>query len=426
MIKRYYNNLKEKIYLLAKKYSKKLELDLLYFIKGGFWLGVNQFFSLLKGFILSIVFANWLSKEVFGEYSFVMTVLGIAGIFALPGMGVAVVQAVARGYEGTYFKALKEVFKWSWLGSLLLLGFSIYEYLYGRFSLMIIFLILSSIFPFYSISGFYPNLLNGKKRFDILAKLSSFFNIVSMILIVSVVFFTKSVFWIVVITVLAQILINGYFSLFYVKKFVENNEIDEHSIKFGKSISGAMALSNIANNFDSLIIAYFLGFTDLAIFKIVTLLPNQIKMLANTFTPMLLPKISSQHMTKKDLMKHFKKFFLIVIFLILGYLVIAPFIFKWFYPQYYDYVWLSMVFHMSFISFLSVLPYNYLIKEKKGEFLNKYYNYSAILLIVISPMFIHYYGLIGAISVRIICRLFALVIILFLFFKYGTDNNDSN
>lgn len=418
MVKKHYNNLKDRLYNLAKKYSSKVGLDLPYFIKGGFWLSIGQFFGTLKGFILSIVFTNLLSKEVFGEYSFVMTVLGIAGIFALPGMGVAVVQAVAKGYEGTYFRALKEVFKWSWLGGLLLLCVSVHEYFFGRFNLTLIFLILSSLFPFYSISGFYSALLNGKKRFDILTKLSSFFNIISTILIVAVVFFTESVFWISVITVLVQILINGYFSLFYVKKYVKNNEIDEHSIEFGKNISYSQAFSNIANNFDSLVIAYFLGFSSLAIFKIVTLLPNQIKMLANAFTPMLLPKIASQDLSKKDLMKHFKKFFLVVVFLILIYWVVAPFIFKWFYIQYYDYVWLSMLYHMSFIVMLYILPFNYLIKEKKGDLINKFYNYSAILLIVLSLIGIYFYGLLGAIMARIIHRSFVMVITFLFFFKY--------
>ncbi len=413
-----YKRFEEKIYMLAKKYSKKVGLDLPYFIKGGFWLSVGQFFSLLKGFILSIVFANFLSKEVFGEYSFIMAVLDIAGIFALPGMGVAVIQAVARGYEGTYFKALKEIFKWSWLGSLFLLCFSIYEYLFGRFDLCLIFLILSSLFPFYSISRFYPNFFNGKKKFDVLVKLSSFFNIISTILIVIVVLFTKSAFWIVVVTVTIQILIQGYFSLVYVKKFVENDYVDESSIRFGKSISSSMAFSNIANNFDSLIITYFLGFSDLAIFKIVTLLPNQIKIFANALSPMLLPKMASQNTSKRDLMKYFKKFFLIVIFLILIYLIIAPFIFKWFYPKYYDYVWLSMLFHLSFIVMLYILPFNYLIKEKKGYLINKFYTYSAILLIFLSLIGIYFYGLLGAIMARIIYRVFIVFITFLFFLKY--------
>ncbi|GBF35778.1 hypothetical protein [Methanofervidicoccus abyssi] len=40
------------------------------------------------------------SKESFGEYYFVMTILTLTGIFALPGMGVAIVQSITRGYEG--------------------------------------------------------------------------------------------------------------------------------------------------------------------------------------------------------------------------------------------------------------------------------------------------------------------------------------
>ncbi|AEF95804.1 lipopolysaccharide biosynthesis protein [Methanotorris igneus] len=418
MFKKQYSNLKDKIYKFSKRYSSKVGLDLPYFIKGGFWLSIGQFFGTLKGFILSIVFANFLSKEVFGQYSFIMTILSIATIFALLGMSVAVIQAVAKGYEGTYFRALKEIFKWSWLGSLFLLGFSVYEYLYGWFHLSLIFLILSSIFPFYAISGFYTTLLNGKKRFDILTKLSSLFNIISTILIVLTAYFTESVFWITIITVLIQIVINGYYSMFYVKRFITNNNIDEDSIKFGKSISLSIALSNIANNFDSMIIAYFLSFEELAIFKIVTSIPNQIKILAKTFIPMILPKIASEDLSKRDIMKHLKKFFVVVVFLIVVYLVLAPFIFKWFYPKYYDYVWLSMLFHLSFLSMLYILPYNYLIKEKEARLINKFYTYSSLILILLSFFGIYFYGLLGAIIARIFYRLLVMIITFLFFLKY--------
>ncbi|HIQ39518.1 MAG TPA: polysaccharide biosynthesis protein, partial [Methanothermococcus okinawensis] len=134
--------LKERVYLLAKRYSAKVGLDLPYFIKGGFWLSSGQFFSTLKGFILSVVLANILSRESFGEYSFVISILGIAGAFALPGMSFAIIQSVARGYEGTYFRALREVFKYSWIGSLILVGAAVYMYFKGNFDLSIIFLIL--------------------------------------------------------------------------------------------------------------------------------------------------------------------------------------------------------------------------------------------------------------------------------------------
>jgi len=363
-----------KIDHLFKLLQKYTGLDLSYFIKGGFWLSVGQISSTLKAFILSLIFANLLSKEIFGQYSFVMATIGLASSFALPGMAYAVIQSVARGYDGTYFKALKQVFKWSWLGSLFLLSIAIYGKFSGRIYGAIIFLIVASIFPFYSFKSYYSTLLQG--------------------------------------------VLSGYFTLFYVKRYIHNDKIEEDSIKFGKRVSFSLAFSNIANYFDSLIITYFLGFSDLAIFKIVTLLPNQIKVLINTFTPMLLPKIASKNIKKKDLMKHFKKFFLIVVFLILIYLIIAPFIFKWFYPKYYDYVWLSMIYHLSFISFLSILPYTYLTKEKKGDYLNKMYFITNCLLIIFSLVFIYYLGLFGAIISRILYRFVNLLVSFFFFYHY--------
>lgn len=407
-----------KIDHLFKLLQKYTGLDLSYFIKGGFWLSVGQISSTLKAFILSLIFANLLSKEIFGQYSFVMATIGLASSFALPGMAYAVIQSVARGYDGTYFKALKQVFKWSWLGSLFLLSIAIYGKFSGRIYGAIIFLIVASIFPFYSFKSYYSTLLQGKKRFDIFAKITSLINIVSTLSIVLAVFLTKNLFWIIIATVFIDVVLSGYFTLFYVKRYIHNDKIEEDSIKFGKRVSFSLAFSNIANYFDSLIITYFLGFSDLAIFKIVTLLPNQIKVLINTFTPMLLPKIASKNIKKKDLMKHFKKFFLIVVFLILIYLIIAPFIFKWFYPKYYDYVWLSMIYHLSFISFLSILPYTYLTKEKKGDYLNKMYFITNCLLIIFSLVFIYYLGLFGAIISRILYRFVNLLVSFFFFYHY--------
>ncbi|MCD6464478.1 oligosaccharide flippase family protein, partial [Candidatus Woesearchaeota archaeon] len=391
-----HRKVREKAYLLLSENSEKVGLDLPYFIKGGFWLSVNYAASLLKAFILSVLFANILSKAVFGEYSFIMAVLNVAGVFALPGMANAIIRAVARGYEGTYRKAVKEVFKWSWLGSLFLLGFSVYEHFFGRFDLSIIFIILSSFFPFYSISGLYIPFFNGKSRFDLNAKLSVIYNSISAVIIGITVFVTRSAFWITIVTVLIQILIQGGVSSIYVKRFIKKEKVDKNTIKFGKSISASMAFAKIADVFDSLLIAYFLGFKELAAFKIITLVPNQIKVLANAFTPMILPKMASKDLSKKQVMKHFKKFLFITVALIIAYLIGAPFIFKWFYPKYYSYVWLSIIYHFSFISFVTLLPYTFFIKEGKQEYINKILIIMNTSLIVLSIIFIYKWKLVGA------------------------------
>ena len=415
--KELYYSLKERIYLLAKKYSSKVGLDLPYFIKGGFWLGISRIFLFIKGFLLSVILANMFSKESFGEYYFVMTILTLTGIFALPGMGVAIVQSITRGYEGTYFKALREVFKYSWMGSLALLGLSVYEYYRGNFNLSNIFVILSFLFPFYSISGYYSHFFNGKKRFDILSKITSFFVVVSTILLIITLFITKSIFWIVLITVLSQIIVCGYFSIFYIKKFIDNKEEDPSSIKFGKNISKSVVLTGIASNFDSLIIAHFLNFSDLAVFRVIMTLPSQFELLVNTFSPLILPKMVSSNLNKRDVLLHFKKFLFIILGIIILYIIIAPIVYFIFYPKYFEYTWLSILYSLTFINFLYLLPYNYLIKEKSMELINKFNTFSALLLIVLSFIGVFYYGLFGAVMARVIYSIVVILSITILFLR---------
>ena len=76
--------IKAKVYEKAIHYSPKAGLDLPYFISGGFWLSLGQFFNMFKGFILSILLANLLSKEVYGQYSFLMSVLSVAVVCNTP------------------------------------------------------------------------------------------------------------------------------------------------------------------------------------------------------------------------------------------------------------------------------------------------------------------------------------------------------
>lgn len=174
-----------------------------------------------------------------------------------------------------------------------------------------------------------------------------------------------AVIWIVLITVLSQILICRYFSIYYVKKFIEHNKEDLSSIKFGKSISKSMILWGIANNFDSLIIPYFLNFSDLAIFRVVMTLPSQFELLVNTLSPLILPKMTSSNLNKRDVITHFRKSLLIIVGFILIYVITAPLVYSMFYPKYMEYIWISLLYCLTFVSFLSLLPYNFLIKEKK-------------------------------------------------------------
>ena len=53
-----------------------LGLDVPYFVSGGFWITISLIVTTIGGIILSALFARIWSKEVFGQYSFLMAALG--------------------------------------------------------------------------------------------------------------------------------------------------------------------------------------------------------------------------------------------------------------------------------------------------------------------------------------------------------------
>lgn len=92
---------------MVKKLSSLLGLDLDYFIKGGFWLSLSTFLSLIGGVFLSVLFVRIWPKDVYGQFSFLMLALGFMSLTALPGMGRALTQAVAGRQRRTYKVAVK-------------------------------------------------------------------------------------------------------------------------------------------------------------------------------------------------------------------------------------------------------------------------------------------------------------------------------
>ena len=405
-------------------FSQRLRLDLNYFLSNGFWLGIGELVNILKGFIISILFANFLSKEIFGQYQFVIQIISILTVFALPAMINSTVNAISKKYYGTYYKGFILSLKWSFLGSIGLILASVVTYYMGRSYASIIFLAISVIFPLYATAAFYRCVLFGLKKFKTYIILNSIFNIISTIAIVSLFIFSlDSVFWLVFTTIASVAFIQGYFSLVFVRKYITNKKVDKKSLELGQKLSYSLFLSRAALNIDGLILALLLGFEELAIFAIVTFIPNQLKSIINIFNPLILPKLASQ---KKDLNRmifiHLKKIIIIILVVIIGYAITAPLIFKYFYSQYYDYVWLSVFFNLSFIVTSTTILEMFLIKNYKTKYLSILNIVVSAYLLIGSFFWIYFFGLYGAIINRVLARFLGAGISIY-YTKKVTKNN---
>src|SRR5260221_13586855 len=94
--------------------------------KSGFWVYLNYFTNLMVGFLLTYLYANFVSKEIFGQFNFILSILSMLGIFSLVGMNQALTFAISEGFHGNFQKAVNQTLKFSLIGTLVLLILILY------------------------------------------------------------------------------------------------------------------------------------------------------------------------------------------------------------------------------------------------------------------------------------------------------------
>ena len=158
-------NFKQKIKLLLLWSQRWTKTDMLYAARGGAWITFEKIIFNAVGAISFIAFANFLTRENYGIYQYVISVTAIFSIFSLPGIDSATVFAVAAGREGSYSDALRKKIKFGLLGGLAALAFSIYYFWQGNSILGLSFALASVFIPFVDSFLIYNALLLGKKEF---------------------------------------------------------------------------------------------------------------------------------------------------------------------------------------------------------------------------------------------------------------------
>lgn len=114
-----------------------------------------------------------LSQEEFGEYNFIISVVGILTVFALKGLDNAVMQSVARGAPGTFRKSVPLALLASLIGLVVLAGISVWFWLSARSDLALGFAMAACLFPFARALEQWKSIKVGHEKFPGLVKLES-------------------------------------------------------------------------------------------------------------------------------------------------------------------------------------------------------------------------------------------------------------
>jgi len=404
--------IKQKIYHFLRQSEKYTKTDMVYLVKGGSWLTLGQMVSAICSFLLALAFANFLPKETYGIYKYVLSMASLLAISTLPGIDTAIIQAISRGYEGSLIKGLKTKICWGILGGLASLGLAGYYYFNGNTTLTISFLVIAAFLPLMDSFNIYRAVLSGRKLFNIQVKYSILIRFFSVAALIIALFLTKNLFLILFIYFLSYALFRFIFLIITLKKFSLNTKEDPRTISYGKHLTIMRIINTLANYLDKILIFHYLGAAQLAIYSFAIIPPEQLKSFLKNIRTLALPKLSVR--PKAEIKATiFSKMFKFALFITVGtviYIFLTPTFYRVLFPQYTESIFYSQIFSISLITVVVALPNVALQAKIAKKQLYQLNICTSFIRIGLLFLFIHLYGLLGIILARVIGRFINLTI----------------
>lgn len=386
-----------------KEYEKRYGLNIVNIIKDESWVYLRQSISMIVGLATSVVFARLASKEVFGQYKFIVTLLAVFSIFSMPGLSTAVLQSVARGYEGSYKKAVRTRFLWSLLGIPALLIVGAYYYQYNNQIIGICLMMSSAFFPLLNALNMWDNFLQGKKRFDMTAKYGSIQATINAAAMIAILFVNANN---LILIFAAYLVSNSLLTcLLFLKslRYIENNMEDNECTGYGYFVTTANIVGTVAKNIDRILIGSLLGAPELAVYAIAIVIPMNITNLLKLSWSPFTPRFCQEEIKMGTVLERGKRVILPLALMIFGgallyWLFIDDIILLLFEQKYIDSIIYSKVLLlMILLSIPNIFLGKFSMAKKNKKAIMGGYHIFPFLKLFIMYSFIYLWGLMGAV-----------------------------
>lgn len=417
--------LKTKFYNFLHWSEKYTKTDMVYFASGNFWLLGGRFIAIGTGILLTIAFANLIPKETFGTYKYVISLGGILSAFALTGMGTSVTKSVAQGYDSIIKKSFWTSFRWSLAGTsfLSLIG-SIYYFLNGNNILAISLIFIALSYPVLSGSGLATSFLHGKKDFKRLTLLGIPRNILSILIMLVTLLISKNILVIVGVYFISNTIISLAFYLYTTKIYKANDnkiniEAEKENERYAKHLSVMGFFTQTVSELDKLLLWHYAGATQLAIYAFAIAPIKEIRNLTENIFPLAMPKFANKSFAevKKHLPFKIFQMTLIILPIVIIYILFAPILFKFLFPQYINSVIYTQLFALSLLMqpsgfIATALTAHAKIKQKYIVTV-----VSSIFRILLFVVLIPLYGILGIIYSVLISELLTYIVLFYILKK---------
>lgn len=343
--------LKLKFHYLIDRGTALSGIDLKYFASGGFWTAFNQLVNGLLSFLLVIVFANLLPKEIYGIYTYLLSLAGFFTVFTLSGMNTAVLQAVASGNEGILKSSVKYQIKWNAAMAAVLLGLSGYYFWQLNYTFAISLAILGIASPLTNALNTYGAFLIGKKNFKLDSLFSSFSTLVYSVGMILAILVSKEVWWLILVYSLTTLGTNIFFYFKTLRVYNPPETKSPETIKYGWQLTFIGFIGPIVSQIDKIVLGSFWGPAELAVYFLARAMPDRIYLYIKEMISVGFPKLAER--TIENINAVFYKRILqglaIGILLAAAYILISPILFKYLLPKYLESVRYSQILSLVFI-----------------------------------------------------------------------------
>lgn len=392
-----------------ERYTKT---DIRYLAKGGFWLSIDEIVGAVTVFLLAIAFANYVPKDAYGTYRYLLATFWMLTAFTMTGLPTAVSRAVARGREGVFRESVSWSIAWSLPISGIALACGAYYFIHAQTLLAYGFILIAVFGPFIQAAYLFSAYLVGKKQFKVLSFCGALFSLIPAIVLFIAMRVNPDPLSLL-FAYLASVVATGLgIAVFLVLRFSPNRETDSEYKKLGGHFSAMNLLSTVAGQVDKLLVFHYLGAIDLAVYTFATAFPDQIKNLFGSISTLALPKFVERSFTeiRANFWNRLWAYTAVLTVIALAYIALAPIFFDWFFPAYTDAIYYSRWYALALIPTGAALPIALLQAHKAHQELYAINVITPIVQIIALVLLTSHYGLLGAIFARVIGRVWAFLV----------------
>ena len=319
----------------SEKYTKT---DMVYLAAVGLWTNLNYVITTILAFLLSVAFANLLPREAYGTYQYLLSLSALLTAIGLSGMGGAVAQSVARGYEGDLRAGMRAQLLWSIVPTVIGLAGAGYYAFHGNSAIAIGLAIIALLAPATDAFRVYGAFLGGKREFKRVFIYGNIVNTVYYVAIFATIFLSKNAIILILVNLAANFAATAFVYRRTVKTQVSNDRTDRETVPFGAHLSVMNAFGTVINQLDSVLVFHFLGPIDLAVYSFATMLPERLGGMFNFIGTAAFPKFANRTLAelRGSILAQTVRATLASAIGTVAYILAAPLLFRLLFPKYLD------------------------------------------------------------------------------------------